>query len=116
MEYRDCYTLEFMGGPYDGYTQVVSIPQENLLAMVSLPVNRNVLQVIQGDPPGAESPTRTVAMYELHEAPFGWRYQFLMTRKAGDLDWDQWCTKVCQAWKKFHQETGAGQDQTERER
>ena len=48
--------------------------------------------------------------YELRENEGQWRYHYTGSCHAGDLDWDQWCLKVCQAWKKFHQETGAGQE------
>ena len=67
MMFEDYYSLEFCGGPYDGYSQQVSIPHANLLEMVSLPVNRNVLRVIQGESPGPDSPTKSVAIYELRE-------------------------------------------------
>lgn len=110
MMFEDYYSLEFCGGPYDGYSQQVSIPHANLLEMVSLPVNRNVLRVIQGESPGPDSPTKSVAIYELRETDGQWRYHYTGSCHAGDLDWDQWCLKVCQAWKKFHQETGAGQE------
>ena len=96
------YSLEFVGGPYDGYLQYVAIPQGNLIETVALPVNRNVLQVIKGEPPGKESRTRSVAIYELRQVRGEWKYTFLGSRMAGELDWDHWCTKVCEAWRDFH--------------
>ena len=115
MEYQDYYSLEFIGGPYDGYKQSVAIPHENLLEVVSLPVNRNVLQVIQGEAPGRESPTRSVAHYELRNEDGQWQYHYVRSYPPGELDWDQWCTKVCQAWRKYHQETSASQEYGERD-
>ena len=79
------YSLEFVGGPYDGYLQYVEIPQGNLIETVALPVNRNVLQVIKGEPPGRESRTRSVAIYELRQVRGDWKYAFLgATERLGN--------------------------------
>ena len=81
--------LEFVGGPFDGHHQTISVPAEELAQTVALPVNDNVFRMLEGKLRGPAQPSRTVALYELsHHA--GWQYRFLGSRRAAEFNLESW--------------------------
>lgn len=63
-------TVEFVGGPLDGFRQeraLLSIDSESYLA---LPINLNVVAAVSGRPVGDSLPASSVAIYELGDCLF----------------------------------------------
>jgi hypothetical protein len=81
--------IEFIGGPFDGHMQSVSATPDELLPSVALPVNENVLRMLDGQARGPARPTRTVAFYELQHDN-GWRYCFVQSKRAAEFDLEGW--------------------------
>jgi hypothetical protein len=67
--------IPFVGGPYDGHKQAFSDPP--IIERLPLPVNENMLPLLEGQELGPSTPTRTVARYELRKVEGGWQYHFL---------------------------------------
>ena len=81
--------VEFMGGPLDGYVQAFAATLDELAPTVALPVNENVFRMLAGKLRRPAQPSRTVALYELRFAG-GWRYHFLGSRRAAELNLEHW--------------------------
>jgi len=82
--------LEFVGGPFDGHEQDFEAPLNHLASTVALPVNDNVFRMLHGQHRGPAVPTRSVALYELRQALRGWKFFFLETRRAAELNLARW--------------------------
>lgn len=81
--------LEFVGGPFDGHHQSIAVLPDQLAQTVALPVNENVFRMLDGKLRGPAQPSRTVALYELHQgAP--WQYRFLGSRMASEFNLESW--------------------------
>ena len=82
--------LEFVGGPFDGHTQSFSPPLSELGSTVALPVNDNVFRMLAGRRRGPACESRNVALYELYRRNGEWRYYFVSTRPAVELNLEAW--------------------------
>lgn len=82
--------LEFIGGPFDGHSQSFSPPLGELGSTVALPVNDNVFRMLDGRRRGPAVASRNVALYELHHRGGCWRYYFMATRPAAELNLETW--------------------------
>lgn len=71
------YEVEFVGGPFDGHRQYVSIPPETLAAKVGLPVSQNVFRLFDGRSAKPNLPTTSIAVYQLSQGCGTPRYHFL---------------------------------------
>ena len=69
--------VEFVGGPYDGHRQLARLSKRDCGEVISIPVSENVFRMLAGEPPGAESPTSSVAVYQLRKEGGAYRYHFL---------------------------------------
>jgi hypothetical protein len=79
-----------VGGPFDGYKHEVSFLPNELALTVTLPVNRNVLRMLEGERRGPRAPATSIAIYELEEADETWRYQYLGATSAKQLQLEDW--------------------------
>jgi hypothetical protein len=82
--------VEFIGGPFDGHSQALSASSEELASTVALPVNDNVFRMLHGKLRGPARPSRTVALYELRRDEEAWKYYFLGSRMAAELNLENW--------------------------
>lgn len=82
--------LEFVGGPFDGHSQSFSPPLCELGSTVALPINDNVFRMLAGRRRGPASESRNVALYELFGREGRWRYYFVGTRPAVELNLEAW--------------------------
>lgn len=71
------YEIEFIGGPFDGHRQMVSIPAASLADTVALPVSRNIFRLLAGHRSVPGEPATSIAIYELDELRGRQRYFFL---------------------------------------
>ena len=76
------YLIEFIGGPFDGHRQTISIPAESLAETVALPVRRNIFQMLNGQTGAPDTPTTSIAIYELEVIHGRRRYYFLGATSA----------------------------------
>ncbi|HVX64808.1 MAG TPA: hypothetical protein VHC19_29590 [Pirellulales bacterium] len=74
--------VEFIGGPFDGHRQALSIPADSLADTVALPVSRNIFQLLAGQPNAPMAPATSVAIYELEVINDRRRYYFLGATSA----------------------------------
>lgn len=83
-------TVEFVGGPFDGYQQAISFAAEQLATIAALPVNANVLRMIAGEPRCEREPASSVAIYELERDAMAVRYRYLFARSAKEFPNEVW--------------------------
>lgn len=74
--------VEFIGGPFDGHRQALSLPADALAETVALPVSRNIFQLLAGLPNGPTAIATSVAIYELEVINDRRRYYFLGATSA----------------------------------
>jgi hypothetical protein len=71
------YEIEFIGGPFDGHRQSLSIPVNSLAETVALPVSRNIFRLLAGYQAAPDAPATSIAIYELEIIGSQRRYYFL---------------------------------------
>ena len=76
--------IQFVGGPYDGHRQAFSDPP--IIERLPMPVNENMLPLLEGKKPGSLAPTLTVARYELRRVEGKWQYHFVESIPADQID------------------------------
>jgi hypothetical protein len=84
------WTLEFIGGPLDGYTYTASFPLSELVDTMAMPVNQNVVRMLGGAPKGEKAPATSVALYELVRRGGAWRYDYLGAASAEQFQLESW--------------------------
>jgi hypothetical protein len=67
--------VEFLGGPLDGYSYVVS-PSQRLTRNAAIPVNQNVVDMMSGIEGRHQTRATSIAIYVLESTHHGWRYRF----------------------------------------
>lgn len=72
--------VEFLGGPFDGHRLRIAAARDELAAVATFSVNKNVLQLLSGAAPGPIAPVTSTAVYQLEWTAGTARYRFL---KAG---------------------------------
>jgi hypothetical protein len=82
--------IEFIGGPFDGHVQSVSLPPRELIDVVALPVNSNVLHMVNGEPVGEKSPASSIAVYERDSATAPPRYRYVGATRAEQFCLQNW--------------------------
>jgi cobyrinic acid a,c-diamide synthase len=86
---RSC-VIEFVGGPFDGHVQYVSLQPSELMELVTLPVNENVLRLVNGEPIGQRAAATSLATYERDLDLQSPRYYFLGSIPADQLALQNW--------------------------
>jgi hypothetical protein len=71
------YEIEFIGGPYDGYRQVLTTTRNELAEIVALPVSQGIFRLLDGEARGPGAPTTSVAVYQLEGSGSRWRHRFV---------------------------------------
>lgn len=84
------WTLEFFGGPLDGYTYTASFPLSELVTTMAMPVNPNVVRMLNGRHDGRKAPATSVAIYELKQYDGGWRYEYLGAATTEQFQLETW--------------------------
>ena len=82
--------VQFVGGPFDGFEHGVSFPPEELAETVTLPVNPNVVRMLEGDSREARTAATSIAVYELGYREGNWRYEFVKAAPAQELQCEGW--------------------------
>ncbi|HEV3022916.1 MAG TPA: hypothetical protein VGX76_10625 [Pirellulales bacterium] len=72
-----CYEVEFIGGPFDGHRQPISIPPTALASMAAFPISRNIFHLFDNEADEPAAPTTSLAIYELAVVEDQPRYHFL---------------------------------------
>ena len=75
MHYSDFDKVSFVGGPFDGCVFARRGATE-LCQQIGMPISRNILRLLSGEPAGDEQRIRTVATYRLALTSRGPRYLF----------------------------------------
>lgn len=68
--------IEFLGGPFDGHCQRVSLEPEELAGVALLPVSRTVFGWLEGQAQPVETRVTSVAVYHLELTGAVCRYRF----------------------------------------
>jgi hypothetical protein len=69
--------VEFIGGPYDGHRQLVRLSKRDCGEVLAIPVSAKVFRMLAGEPPEAESPASSVAVYQLRKHKRRYCYHFV---------------------------------------
>lgn len=83
-------TIEFIGGPLDGYDYRASLPDEGLGDVVALPINQNVVRMLNGEGRGEVTGPSSVALYELDRQDEALRYQFVVAGAPTEFELMGW--------------------------
>lgn len=70
-------SVEFVGGPYDGYRHQLSCMPANIFERATLPVSENLLRALNGEDHGPLYPCPRVAIYDLYLVNDFWQYRFV---------------------------------------
>ena len=79
------YTIEFIGGPFDGHHQTLSIAPEELAPEAVMPVSRNMFRLMEARVPTRSEPLTSIAIYRRDESADGCRYRFVAARSPTQL-------------------------------
>lgn len=69
--------VEFLGGPLDGYLEVIDPDNIRCSDMIRLTINENIIMAIGGEPPGPKRPPTSVVFYERVLSRQEFRYHYL---------------------------------------
>jgi len=84
------YALEFIGGPLDGYKQVVTCPLEDVAQQIVVPINANVMRRLRGRPTGEAEGATSAAAYALSVRGTRCHYRYLGPLSAEEAELDGW--------------------------
>jgi hypothetical protein len=70
-------SVEFVGGPYDGYHHQLSSMPSGIFEQAALPVSANLIRAVTGEEHGPLLPCQRVAIYKLHQTVETWQYHFV---------------------------------------
>jgi len=69
-------TVEFVGGPYDGYHQPLNRVADGLVRDAAVPVSVNTILAVNGEEHGPLLPCSRLALYHLRLVDGSWQYHF----------------------------------------
>jgi|GEM_PF-1990994 len=101
MKYPNHAVLQFVGGPYDGFSQEVDDLEGELVETVEMPVNQNLIRVMTGQSPGPRHTSRAAAVYRVAQNSHGVRYAFFKMRPLEGqelLNMNAWCSEIVKNW------------------
>ncbi len=84
------WTLEFVGGPLDGYTYAASFPFSELVSTMAMPINQNIVRMLGGEHEGPKKPATSVAIYELTQRDGTWRYEYIGAASTAQFQLEAW--------------------------
>ena len=93
--------MELIGGPYDGFSQILSDLEGDLAPEFEMPVQQNLIRVMSGQPRRPTHKVRTVAVYDLADDALAARYVFKRVRWANSAErplFDEWCQQILESW------------------
>ena len=102
MHYSDFNSVSFVGGPFDGCVFARRGTSE-LCRQIGMPISRNILRLLSGEPAGDEQTIRSVATYRLVATAYGPRYLFHCSERvdAGESkELAVWHHALLAAWNK----------------
>jgi len=76
------YQVEFIGGPFDGHRQPISIPPTALASMAAFPISHNIFRLLNNEADVPDAPPSSLAIYELAVVDEQPRYHFLGAASA----------------------------------
>jgi hypothetical protein len=81
-------SVEFVGGPYDGYQHQLSSMPSGIFEKAALPVSANLIRAVTGEEHGPLLPCQRVAIYQLHQTVEALQYHFVgeMAAEASAAD------------------------------
>ncbi len=82
------YEVEFLGGPLDGHK--VFLPVTVLARRLALPVNQNVVEMLQGRRRGPPEPVTSVAIYGRRKVAGGLHYVFVEAVETSRFSVKDW--------------------------
>ena len=71
------HTVEFIGGPLDGYQHPLPFSTDALATTVGLDVNQDVIRILGGEPERPIGTATSIAVYRLDDLRDPPRYYFL---------------------------------------
>ena len=69
--------VRFVGGPFDGYCQSLTLDVSNILPVALIPVCRGTFRLLGGESSGGNALVTSFAVYRLEESDSAWCYRFL---------------------------------------
>ena len=75
-------SVEFIGGPYDGYRHQLSCMPAGIFEQAELPVSENLILAVTGENHGPLLPCHRVAVYRLQVSSQTWKYRFIRETAA----------------------------------
>ncbi len=81
---RNCYNIEFIGGPYDGHVETSDCHPIHLAVDVVFLVCDNALRLLNGTEPLPGRSLTSIALYELQHRNGTARYRFVGAIPAKD--------------------------------
>jgi hypothetical protein len=70
-------SIEFIGGPYDGYQHQLDSLPAGIFQQAALPVSENLIRAVNGEEHGPLMPCHRVAVYRLEQDHDTWHYRFV---------------------------------------
>lgn len=70
-------SVEFIGGPYDGYRHQLSCMPAGIFEQAELPVSENLILAVTGENHGPLLPCHRVAVYRLQQSAQSLKYRFV---------------------------------------
>lgn len=69
--------VEFFGGPLDGHVQTVSRPSDELNDIAAIPVNPNIIEMLNGHRSRPKGRATSIAVYVRQDDGAGGQYHYL---------------------------------------
>lgn len=73
---QEAFEVRFIGGPLDGHTQRLQVPQDQLVEEATFPINRNLFRLMSRHPAGKSHPVTSIASYRLERVSGEYQYLF----------------------------------------
>ena len=74
--FQEAFDVRFIGGPLDGHTQRLHVPEDQLVEQATFPINRNLFRLMSRHPAGKSHPVTSVASYRLERIEGEYQYTF----------------------------------------
>ena len=78
-------TIEFIGGPFDGHQQPLTIAPGDLATEAVMPVSQDMFRLMEGRTPTRSEPLTSLAVYRREDPADACRYCFVAARSPTQL-------------------------------
>jgi hypothetical protein len=78
------FRIEFIGGPFDGYSLPLSVSPDDLKPQIAMPVSNDLFRIMEGQLP-TNAQVTSVAFYRLDGSTGAFCYHFVGARRPTKL-------------------------------